>query len=459
MPHLCPDEQMQQQLRRPLVGDGGPSPVPEERRREGSAAAAADAAPASRLWPALPRRQRSSPATAEVRQWGGRQVVVDPPLSAQAEAAGDADAEVLEAVARRSVLGAFDAGGATSSTSSAASAAAGAEVRKTNELTTCHFDESLFSDNSALAGSLSCRRRCRRFFCGSGGRDSGRGGVWWWSPLRLLGFDGLQAAPPSAETVVEVLRHLCRISDAGAALAVLGSVYLERFLAKNPDVHVTARTWRPLVIAAMRVALKTNEDVHPWNRDFVMYLRDVVGVPYSAVSLHALELRFLAGLEFRLEVSCAFYERHALRLSASTTDAPHLPRVPPSHCCRAGVGEHEEEGLRDVLATRGARPLFGPPVLQLPSPPSLPPLLPERRGSGQGEAASEQAAEDDLDVCGARFTRSVSSGSTVAAEGCKRPARGLSGASTIASSSAGSLISSASSAFCIGPSVEVGSGD
>jgi len=141
-------------------------------------------------------------------------------------------------------------------------------------------------------------------------------------------------------------------TPSAAVLTVLCAVYVDRLLRRNPALCFTARNWRILVVAAMRVASKAHEDIHAWNADFSLYLQSIMGVPLSARSLHSLELRFLAGLGFRLEVHNDLYTAYAVALGllddpGSTSASVGIATATASLSC-----------LDDELARRDAPPLY-----------------------------------------------------------------------------------------------------
>lgn len=107
-------------------------------------------------------------------------------------------------------------------------------------------------------------------------------------------------------------------------ISILTVIYIERLLEKNSSLHLTSNNWRPILIAGLHVAMKTWEDVHPWNAEFSRYLRHVTGICLSARGLHILELRFLVGLEYRVDVAGALYAAYYFSLLDSVR-----PATPP----------------------------------------------------------------------------------------------------------------------------------
>lgn len=131
--------------------------------------------------------------------------------------------------------------------------------------------------------------------------------------------------------VEEIFSLLCRLAETSESkkeVVVLTAIYLERLLARHTALRLTIRNWRPLVVAAIHLACKTWEDVHPWNAEYADFLSSTAGICYSAQNLHLLELRFLAGLEYRMEVCGELYASYyfaLLEADRTTDDAKHYP--------------------------------------------------------------------------------------------------------------------------------------
>jgi len=125
-----------------------------------------------------------------------------------------------------------------------------------------------------------------------------------------------------------LLKMVAAISDFKKEVVVLSAIYIERLLHRNQSLYLTSRNWRPLLVAALHLASKTWEDVHAWNADFLVYLHGVVGVHYPARKLHALEFKFLDGIDYRMEVTGELYFRYFSAL----LDADQPPTPPGNPC-------------------------------------------------------------------------------------------------------------------------------
>lgn len=163
------------------------------------------------------------------------------------------------------------------------------------DLTAADFDESLFLEPKRCFGTWSARRRTRKS---------------WWSficPCLLLEVS-------LVDEIFLFLRCLAEISEFKKEVVVIATIYLERLLGKHPLLHLSTCNWRPLLVASLHLASKTWEDVHAWNAEFTQFLREVVGVRYPARLLHLLELKFLVGLEYRMEVSAELFAAYYFSL-------------------------------------------------------------------------------------------------------------------------------------------------
>lgn len=125
-----------------------------------------------------------------------------------------------------------------------------------------------------------------------------------------------------------LLKLVAAISDFKKEVVVLSAIYIERLLHRNHRLYLTPQNWRPLLVAALHLASKTWEDVHAWNADFLVYLHGVVGVHYPARKLHALEFKFLDGIDYRMEVTGELYFRYFSAL----LDADQPPTPPGNQC-------------------------------------------------------------------------------------------------------------------------------
>lgn len=122
---------------------------------------------------------------------------------------------------------------------------------------------------------------------------------------------------PKAALVDEIfslLQSLAALSEFKKEVVVLAAIYIERLLARHSSLRLLSSNWRPLLIAALHLASKTWEDVHAWNAEFAAYLRWSTKLRYTARSLHILELRFLAGLEYQMEVCGELYASYYFAL-------------------------------------------------------------------------------------------------------------------------------------------------
>lgn len=124
----------------------------------------------------------------------------------------------------------------------------------------------------------------------------------------------------SVDLVFRLLSRVAGITDFPQEVVVLGVVYVERLVSNNPALRLTITNWRPILVAALLLASKNWEDVHPWNIDFSQYLRQAVGIRYPPRSLYALESKFLAGLGYRAGVTGELYANYYFALQDAGRD-------------------------------------------------------------------------------------------------------------------------------------------
>lgn len=143
----------------------------------------------------------------------------------------------------------------------------------------------------------------------------------------------------SANNIFKLLQAVATMSECRKEVVVLSAIYVERLLDRNPELTLSATNWRPVLVAGLHLALKTWEDVHPWNAEVAAYLHRRAGVAYPARSLYTLESRFLSGLGYRVDVQGQVYasyyfslqEGHDSQPSARTMSrsSPSSPNLTP----------------------------------------------------------------------------------------------------------------------------------
>lgn len=133
----------------------------------------------------------------------------------------------------------------------------------------------------------------------------------------------------TADTVFGLLRSIVQVSVLPKEVVVLSAIYIETLMARSA-VRLTLENWRSALTAAILLASKVWEDVHPWNVDFAMSLARV-GLRIASRSLYRLECKFLAGLGWHAGVSGEVYAAYYFALKEA--DTPATP--PSSHYRRA----------------------------------------------------------------------------------------------------------------------------
>lgn len=199
---------------------------------------------------------------------------------------------------RGPTAGGFTGGGGSSSSSST-------PISDTR-LTSADFDEENFLETPRCKKSC-CSRRC--------------------CFLRRL----CHRPQFSSNTIFQLLQNVASMSRFRKEVVVLGAIYVERLLDRNPEIRLGVKNWRPLLVAALHLASKTWEDLHPWNAEVAVYLSLAAGVRYPARSLYLLESRFLAALGYRVDVCGQLYAAYYFALREA-----ECPPSPPAHGHRGG---------------------------------------------------------------------------------------------------------------------------
>ncbi|CAM6118877.1 unnamed protein product [Calypogeia fissa] len=150
------------------------------------------------------------------------------------------------------------------------------------------------------------------------------------SPLnakKLTSFHGLRAPGISISKYME---RIFKYTNCSPSCFVVGYIYIDRLIHKQPDMPVTLLNVHRLLVTAVMVAAKMLDDVH-FNNAF--YAR-VGGV--SVVELNRLEIELLDRLDFRLQVPapefefyCTHLEKQMLRSDSIRVDRS-LPLPSPT---------------------------------------------------------------------------------------------------------------------------------
>ncbi|KAH7280842.1 hypothetical protein KP509_36G016500 [Ceratopteris richardii] len=118
-------------------------------------------------------------------------------------------------------------------------------------------------------------------------------------------YHGLR--PPNI-SVLKYLERMHKYSNCSPSCFVVGFVYIDHLLHKQPDVPIISLNVHRLLITSVMVATKLLDDVH-YNNAF--YAR-VGGI--SNAELNALEIDFLFRLDFRLQVTSNMFEGYCSHL-------------------------------------------------------------------------------------------------------------------------------------------------
>ncbi|KAG0583736.1 hypothetical protein KC19_3G159400 [Ceratodon purpureus] len=133
---------------------------------------------------------------------------------------------------------------------------------------------------------------------------------------KLTIFHGLRA--PSI-SIAKYLERIFKYTSCSPSCFVVGYVFLDRLIHRQPDLLVTSLNVHRLLVTSVMVATKTLDDVHFNNAFFAR----VGGV--SVVELNRLELEFLFRLDFKLSVSVSMFESYCTYLERDISAVDKKP--------------------------------------------------------------------------------------------------------------------------------------
>ncbi|XP_024358568.1 cyclin-U1-1 [Physcomitrium patens] len=118
---------------------------------------------------------------------------------------------------------------------------------------------------------------------------------------KLTIFHGLRAPNIS---IANYLERIFKYTSCSPSCFVVGYVFLDRLIHRQPDLLVTSLNVHRLLVTSVMVATKMLDDVHFNNAFFAR----VGGV--SVLELNRLELEFLFRLDFKLSVTISVFESY-----------------------------------------------------------------------------------------------------------------------------------------------------
>lgn len=133
---------------------------------------------------------------------------------------------------------------------------------------------------------------------------------------KLTIFHGLRAPNIS---IAKYLERIFKYTSCSPSCFVVGYVFLDRLIHRQPDLLVTSLNVHRLLVTSILVATKMLDDVHFNNAFFAR----VGGV--SVIELNRLELEFLFRLDFKLCVTISVFESYCAYLER---DIPALEKKP-----------------------------------------------------------------------------------------------------------------------------------
>lgn len=122
---------------------------------------------------------------------------------------------------------------------------------------------------------------------------------------KLTSFHGLRAPGISISKYME---RIFKYTNCSPSCFVVGYVYVDRLIHKQPDMPVTTLNVHRLLVTTVMVAAKMLDDVH-FNNSFFARVGGV-----SVVELNRLEMELLFRLDFRLQVPAPEFEFYCSHL-------------------------------------------------------------------------------------------------------------------------------------------------
>jgi len=206
----------------------------------------------------------------------------------------------------------------------------------------------------------------------------------------------------TSDSIFTLLRSLMSTGHLSKELIVIAAIYVER-LVRHALVRLSSRNWRPVLVAALLMASKVWEDIHPWNADFTDILRRAADLRlWKPANLYLLESMFLDCLAWKVCIQGEEYARYYFALNDSSR--PSTPRVVEG-LAEAGFAGAACSGMGYGVGDSEARPSSwcGPTTS---SRGDYPPLSPLR------ECASEEATRSGAPPSGATSSSHGGAGRT-----------------------------------------------
>ncbi|KAJ6709041.1 hypothetical protein OIU74_010195 [Salix koriyanagi] len=130
-------------------------------------------------------------------------------------------------------------------------------------------------------------------------------------------FHGLKPPPV---TIRQYVDRIFKYSACSPSCFVVAHVYVDRFL-QQTDIHLTSLNVHRLLITSVMIAAKFVDDAFFNNG----YYARVGGV--STEELNRLEMKFLFGIDFRLQVNVNTFGKYCYRLEKESSDGLQIERA------------------------------------------------------------------------------------------------------------------------------------
>jgi len=157
------------------------------------------------------------------------------------------------------------------------------------------------------------------------------------------------ASIPGLEEVTVFLEKLVYGQELDPEVAVMGVMYIDRFIAST-KIEIVPWNWRRVILAAFLVAHKVWEESSVWNADFSM------SFPYlDVVDINRLEMEFLIAVSYDLSVTASVYAMYYFALRSVTGDS-QFP-IKPLDRKRARRIDAKSKGMEEFVKSKKSRSL------------------------------------------------------------------------------------------------------
>ena len=121
---------------------------------------------------------------------------------------------------------------------------------------------------------------------------------------------------PDARSIATFLEHIRQKAKLTPQALVITLIYIDRLEARSEGVLLHARSWRPLVFAALLLASKVWHDISYWNSDF-----SSICPIFTVRNINKMERSILQLLQYNTIISASQYAQYYFSLYRARGDA------------------------------------------------------------------------------------------------------------------------------------------